>query len=77
MDIQKPKIDLREIPSLKCDECNSEYFREVVILKKVNKFLTGSSEDTLVPFPIYQCAKCFHVNEDFNPFNSKTNDDDI
>lgn len=69
MDIQKPKIDLREIPSIKCEECQGEFFREVVILKKVSKLLTGSAQDTLVPFPVYQCVNCRHVNEEFNPFN--------
>lgn len=77
MDIQKPKIDLREIPSIKCEECGSEFFREVVILKKVSKLLTGSSEDTLVPFPIYQCTNCRHVNEDFNPFNQNDKENDL
>lgn len=69
MDIQKPKIDLREIPSIKCEECQGEFFREVAILKKVSKLLTGSVQDTLVPFPVYQCVNCRHVNEEFNPFN--------
>lgn len=69
MDIQKPKIDLREIPSIKCEECQGEFFREVAILKKVSKLLTGSAQDTLVPFPVYQCVNCRHVNEEFNPFN--------
>jgi hypothetical protein len=68
MDITKPKIDLREMPSTKCDSCEGEFFREVLILKKVSKILTGSSEDTLVPFPVYQCVNCSHVNEEFNPF---------
>jgi hypothetical protein len=44
------------------------YFKEVVYIKKVSKILTGSSEDTIVPFPIYMCASCEHVNDGFNPF---------
>jgi hypothetical protein len=30
--------------------------------------MTGSAEDVTVPFPIYQCASCKHINERFNPF---------
>lgn len=74
MDIAKPKIDLREVPSIKCESCGEEYFREVLILKKVSKILTGSSEDTMVPFPIYQCVGCSHVNEEFNPFKKVENE---
>ena len=46
-----PKIDLKEQPTITCEECGSKYFKEVVLIKKVSKMLTGSFEDTLVPFP--------------------------
>ena len=65
----KPKINLKEIPSMICDDCNYGYFREVFILKKVSKLMTGAADDTIVPFSLYQCASCGHVNTDLNPFN--------
>jgi hypothetical protein len=34
--------------------------------------MTGSPEDTTVPFPIYKCDKCEHVNKGFNPFEEET-----
>ena len=40
-----------------------------MLLKKVSKLLTGSSEDTTVPFPVYKCDSCGHVNTGFNPFD--------
>lgn len=64
------KIDLREQPSVVCTECSSEFFREVTMIKKVSKFITGSSQDTIVPFPTYCCDKCGHVNEEFLVFNN-------
>ncbi len=63
------KIDLREQPTLMCEKCQSEYFEEVVMIKKVSKLYTGSSEDTIVPFPTYRCADCGHVNEEFEIFD--------
>lgn len=74
MDITKPKIDLRETETIKCEKCGGEYFKEVILLKKVSKLLTGSSEDTMVPFPIYKCDDCGNVNEGFNPFMEAKND---
>lgn len=65
---EQPRVHLREQPTVKCDNCGSIYFREVIYIKKVSKILTGSSEDTIVPFPIYRCDDCNHVNEGFNPF---------
>jgi uncharacterized Zn finger protein len=67
-EILKPKIDLKQQPTVKCDDCDSKYFKEVVLIKKVSKILTGSSEDTMVPFPTYMCVKCGHVNIDFELF---------
>ena len=49
-------------------KCDSSYFREVIYIKKVSKLLTGSAEDTTVPFPIYKCDECCHINKGFNPF---------
>ena len=54
-DLLKPKIDLKQQPTLVCEECSGIYFKEVVMIKKVNKLLTGSQEDTIVPFPTYRC----------------------
>jgi len=65
----KMKIDLRDQPTLTCEGCASEYFVEVVMIKKVSKLYTGSPDDTIVPFPTYRCADCGHVNEDFKIFN--------
>jgi DNA-directed RNA polymerase subunit RPC12/RpoP len=67
-DILKPKIDLKQQPTVECEKCTSKYFKEVVLIKKVPKLMTGSSEDTLVPFPTYMCSECSHVNIDFELF---------
>lgn len=68
-DSLKPKINLKEQPTEKCEMCGSKYFREVVMLKRVSKLLTGSQEDTIVPFPTYICNTCHHVNKEFELFD--------
>ena len=67
-DIIRPKINLKEQKTIKCEKCESKYFKEVTMLKKVPKLLTGSQEDTIVPFPTYMCNECGHVNSDFELF---------
>lgn len=69
-EIIKPKIDLKQQPTVVCEnsECGSKYFKEVVLIKQVSKLMTGSSEDTMVPFPTYMCVECGHVNKDFELF---------
>lgn len=67
-EIIKPRIDLKQQETVKCKECGSKFFKEVTMIKKVPKLLTGSHEDTIVPFPTYMCNNCGHVNEEFELF---------
>lgn len=67
--IIRPKIDLKQQETVVCEKCNSKFFKEVVLIKKVSKLLTGSGEDTLVPFPTYMCNECGFVNKDFELFD--------
>ena len=71
-ELVKPKIDLREQPTITCENCGGEYFKEVAILKKVSRLLTGSQDDTIVPFPTYKCDNCGHVNDEFRLFDKET-----
>jgi uncharacterized Zn finger protein len=77
MQLEKPKINLKDCKTIKCEKCDGIYFREVIYLKKVSKLMTGSLEDTTVPFPIYKCDECGHVNKEFNPFEENENNKEI
>ena len=68
-DLLKPQIDLRKQPTVVCDECGGMFFKEVVMIKKVNKLLTGTPDHTVVPFPTYRCDDCGHVNDEFKLFD--------
>jgi uncharacterized Zn finger protein len=61
----RPQISIKDAETVKCNNCENETFQEVLSFKKVNKLLTGAAQDTLVPFPIYKCDKCGHVNPEF------------
>jgi hypothetical protein len=69
MDITQPKIDIKKQPTVSCEKCGSTFFREVVLMKKISKLLTGSNEDSIVPFPTYRCDDCDHINDDFKLFD--------
>ena len=69
-EIIQPRINLKEQPTIVCGDCGGMFFKEVTMLKKVSKILTGASEDTIVPFPTYICNKCGHVNEEFQLFDN-------
>jgi hypothetical protein len=44
----------------------------VIYLKFVSR-LQGAPEDTTVPFPIYKCDECGHINKGQNPFEEQQN----
>jgi hypothetical protein len=52
-----------------CEKCQNKTFNESYMLRKVSKFLLASSseKDQLIPIPVFQCAKCGHVNNEFLP----------
>ena len=50
-----------------CEKCENEVFVEGVMLRKASKFLTGTTQDAVVPIPVFTCSKCGHVNNDFLP----------
>ena len=75
-DLIAPKINIRECPTIKCEKCGSIYFKEALYLKWVSR-LQGVAQDQPVPFPVYMCMKCDHVNKGFNPLEEeKTTDSD-
>lgn len=72
MELQKPKIDLRQMDFVTCDDCGCKKFKEVTFLKRVPKLMLGSTEDTIVPFPTYACIDCGHINNELNPFEGNS-----
>lgn len=72
MESVAPRINIRDSETIKCEKCGGIYFREVQYLKKVSKFLIpNATQDQVVPFPIYKCDDCGHINEGFNPFEEE------
>ena len=49
---QGPQIDLKSTTSLENSE-GGVIFQQGVILRKVSKFVTGTTEDALIPIPVF------------------------
>ena len=47
-EIIQPRINLKEQPTIVCGDCGGMFFKEVSMLKKVSKSLTGASVDSIV-----------------------------
>ena len=46
-------IGPNDMQPISCKECNGLYFRQVMAINKVSKFLTGSTEDAIMPVPCF------------------------
>ena len=60
-------VSLKDTTPIICEECGHNVFQEGVILRKISRFVTGTSQDALMPIPVFSCSKCGHVNEEFMP----------
>jgi len=60
-------VNLADAPYLECDSCQGKIFEEKMMIKKVSKFMTGGTQDSIVPIPVIACSGCGHVNELFIP----------
>ncbi len=69
-------VSLDKTTGIKCDKCKNEVFHEGMMLRKVSKFLVGSSQDALIPIPVFVCSKCGHVNDEFLPMQLREQDNE-
>ena len=55
-DQMKMQVDITQSTPIKSENGN-QVFQEVVILRKISKFLTGTSEDAVIPIPVFVDVK--------------------
>ena len=67
MNTTQPNISQKDLKPMVCTECGGMYFRQVMCINKVSRFLTGQDKDTVYPVPVFRCDDCGHVPEEFQP----------
>jgi|TARA_R110000851_G_scaffold106449_7_gene225583 hypothetical protein len=65
MNPTKPNISPKDLKPMVCTECGGMYFRQVMRINKVSRFLTGKDKDTVYPASVFRCDDCGHVPEEF------------
>jgi hypothetical protein len=71
MEPQNINISLDKTTAVTCEKCENEVFAEGTLLRKASRFLTGTTNDALIPIPLFYCTKCGHTNEEFLPIQLK------
>jgi uncharacterized Zn finger protein len=67
MDQMQMNINLEDTTEITCEKCGSNVFNQGVMLRSISRFITGTQQDGVMPIPVFACAKCGHVNEQFLP----------
>lgn len=63
---QQINIKPEDLQDIIC-ECGGELYLPSMKFKKVNKLLTGSSQDQIIPIEVFVCAACGQVLEELLP----------
>ena len=66
---QTINLDINQTTEVTCEECGNETFVAVTFLRKVSKLISPDGQDHLWPLESMACAKCGHVNKEYNPTN--------
>lgn len=61
---QQIQVNLSQTSGLICEHCQSPYFKESLILRKVSRFITGGVQDAIMPVPVLLCNACGQVCTD-------------
>lgn len=69
---QNFNIDFSQTTPVVCEKCGHEHFVQVNLMRKLSPMLSPTGQPALIPIPVFACAACGHVNEEFLP-----NDDAI
>ena len=63
--MMQEQIDITKTSAIKCEKCESEYFQEVYVIRKVSKLIAMTDQDVVAPMNTFRCADCGHINDEF------------
>lgn len=61
---QQLTVSLSQTSGIICAKCKFQFFEEGLILRKVSRFITGASADSVMPVPVLMCKNCGTVCND-------------
>lgn len=60
------RINPLDYPSVPCEKCGCEYYKQVAIFKKIPGIVAGTgSEPIIYPIPVYICEKCGELMSEY------------
>ena len=59
------KVDLSQTTAVCCDKCKHDVFIAAFKMRKISALLSPHGKETMIPMQVFACAKCGHINDDF------------
>ena len=59
------KVDFNQTTPEVCEECGNDTFTQVYQIRALSALLSPTGQETKIPIQVFACAKCGHINEDF------------
>ena len=66
-------LDLSQTTAVYCEKCKNDTFIPAFKMRKMSALLSPHGKETMIPMQVFACAKCGHINEDFQT-KEETND---
>ena len=60
-------VDFSQTTSEVCESCGNDTFTQVYHMRKLSALLSPTGQETMIPIPVFACAKCGHINKGFLP----------
>ena len=60
-------VDFSQTTAEVCESCGNDTFTQVYHMRKLSALLSPTGQETMIPIPIFCCAKCGHINKGFLP----------
>lgn len=57
--------DLENATDLKCDQCSSNFFVPVFVIKHLSALISPNGQEMNIPLQTFSCANCGNVNKEF------------
>ncbi len=49
---------IRKSTGIKCSTCEGFFFEPTVLLRKVSRFVSGNTQDEILPVQVFRCQDC-------------------
>ena len=59
------KVDLSQTVAISCESCKNDTFIPAFKIRKLSALLSPHGKETMIPMQVFACAKCGHINDDF------------